>query len=143
MRKFITEFKDFALKGNMVDMAVGIIIGVAFNNVVSTLVKKVMMPPLSLLTEDVKLSEQKYILREASEGISEVAIGYGALLEVFIDFGVITLTIFVVVKLMNRFRRKADDPKDKEVETPKNIELLSNMERLMEEQNELLRNLKN
>jgi large conductance mechanosensitive channel len=140
MRKFIQEFKDFAVKGNMIDMAVAVVIGTAFNAVVSTLVKKVIMPPLSLLTEDVTLSNRKYILREASGKVEEVAIGWGELLEVMIDFMIIAFTIFVVIKGMNRFKSKAEDPKDSEVETPKNIELLSSIERLMEEQNELLKN---
>jgi large conductance mechanosensitive channel len=139
MKKFYHEFKDFALKGNMIDMAIGIIIGVAFNNVVSVLVKKVLMPPFSLLSNNVSLADQKYVLKEAIGEVPEVAIGYGALLEVLIDFVIITLTIFVVIKMMNRFRRKADDPKNEEVETPKNIELLSNIERLLEEQNKLLK----
>lgn len=95
MSGFIKEFKDFAVKGNMIDMAVGIIIGTAFNNVVNTLVKKVVMPPLSLLTDDVHLSERKYILREAVGEVSEIAIGYGELIEVLIDFMVIALTIFL------------------------------------------------
>ena len=142
MAGLFQEFKNFAIKGNMIDMAVGIIIGTAFNNVVSTLVKKVIMPPLSLLTDDVKLSDRKFILREASDSIQEVAIGYGELLEVLIDFVIIAFTIFVVIKFINRFKRKSDDPKNTDVETPKNIELLSNIERLMEEQNTLLKNKK-
>ena len=120
-------------------MAVGIIIGTAFNNVVNTLVKKVVMPPLSLLTDDVNIAERKYVLREAVGDISEVAIGYGELIEVLIDFLVIALTIFIVIKGINRFKKKAEDPKNKTVETPKNIELLSNIEGLMKEQNELLK----
>lgn len=142
MKSFIQEFKDFAVKGNMIDMAVGIIIGTAFNSVVNTLVKKVVMPPLSLLTDDVNLAERKYILREAAGEVSEVAIGYGELIEVLIDFLVIALTIFVVIKGINRFKKKAEDPKNKEVETPKNIELLSNIERLLEEQNAMLKQKK-
>lgn len=139
MKKFFQEFKDFAVKGNMIDMAVAIVIGTAFNAVVSTLVKKVIMPPLSLLTEDVTLSNKKYVLREAYEGVEEVAIGYGELIEVSIDFLIIALTIFVVIKGMNRFKSKAEDPKDKEVVTPKDIELLANIETLMKEQNDLLK----
>ncbi len=139
MRSFINEFKDFAIKGNMIDMAVGIIIGTAFNNVVNTLVKKVVMPPLSLLTDDVNLAEKKYVLRVEDGEISEVAIGYGELVEVLIDFAVIAFTIFAVIKFINRFKTKSEDPKNKEVVTPKNIELLSNIETLMAEQNALLR----
>lgn len=139
MKKFYEEFKSFAIKGNMIDMAIGIIIGTAFNEVINTLVKKVIMPPLSLMTDDVNLSNQKYILREAGENIEEVAIGYGEMLEVMVDFLIIAFTIFVVVKGINRFKSKSEDPKNQEVVTPKNIELLSNLEKLMREQNELLK----
>ena len=142
MKSFLREFKDFAIKGNMIDMAVGIIIGTAFNKVVSTIVKKVVMPPLSLMTDDVNLADKRYILREAMNGNAEVAIGYGELIEALIDFSVIALTIFVVIKFINRFKTKAEDPKNKEVNTPKNIELLANIERLMEEQNTLLKSKK-
>lgn len=142
MKSFIDEFKNFAIKGNMLDMAIGIIIGASFNAVINSLVKKVIMPPLSLLTSGVNLDNKKFILREASEGLEEVAIGYGDLLNVLIDFLIVAMTIFLVVKGMNRFRNKAEDPNDAEVETPKNIQLLSNLEKLMEEQNELLRKQK-
>ena len=140
MKKFIEEFKNFAIKGNMIDMAVAVVIGTAFNGVVNTLVKKVLMPPLSLLTEDVNLSNRKWILREASGKIEEVAIGYGELIEVLIDFTIVAFTIFMVIKFMNRFKTKSEDPKNMEVETPKNIELLSNIEKLIEEQNFILKN---
>jgi large conductance mechanosensitive channel len=140
LKKFIKEFKNFAIKGNMIDMAIGIIIGTAFNNVVNTLVKRVLMPPLSLLTNDVNLINRKYILRAATEGTEEISIGYGELLEVLIDFGIITLTIFLVIKFINRLRVKAEDPKNEAEVTPKNIELLARLEELMEEQNEILRN---
>jgi large conductance mechanosensitive channel len=139
MKKFIQEFKDFAIKGNMLDMAVGIVIGTAFNKVVSTLVKKVVMPPLSLMTEDVNFANKKWILRDENGPIEEVAIGYGELIEVLIDFTIIALTIFLVIKFMNRFRTKAEDPKDAQVTTPKNIELLANIEKLLQEQNSLIK----
>ncbi|MGB6151294.1 MAG: large conductance mechanosensitive channel protein MscL [Pricia sp.] len=141
-KSFLQEFKSFAVKGNMIEMAIGIIIGTAFNNVVNVLVKKVVMPPLSLLTDGVQLANRKIILREATETAEAVVIGYGEMLEAFIDFLIIALTIFVVVKFINRFKARAEDPKDKTVETPKNIELLSNLERLMEEQNAILRKSK-
>jgi len=141
----IKEFKEFAIKGNMVDMAVGIIIGTAFNSVVNTLVKEVVMPPLSLMTNGIDFADKKWILRdgvEESEGITaieEVAIGYGALIEAFLDFLIIGFTIFLVIKVMNRFRTKAENPDDKREVTPKDIELLSKMNHLMEEQNQLLK----
>ncbi|WP_373058203.1 large-conductance mechanosensitive channel protein MscL [Zunongwangia sp. H14] len=142
---FIKEFKEFAVKGNMIDMAVGIIIGTAFNKVVDALVKQVVMPPLSILTGGINYTDKKLVLKEAiiaADGTitaEEVAIGYGILIQSFIDFLIIGLTIFIVVKLMNSFRKKAEDPKNTTVVTPKNIELLSNLNDLMEEQNKLLR----
>lgn len=139
MKNFLTEFKNFAIKGNLIDMAVAVVIGTAFNKVVSALVKKVIMPPLSLMTEGSTLTSRKYILREASEGVDEVAIGYGELLEVCVDFLIIAFTIFVVIKFINRFKHKSDDPTNQTVETPKNIELLSKIEDLLKEQNELLK----
>ncbi|MBT8308314.1 MAG: large-conductance mechanosensitive channel protein MscL [Maribacter sp.] len=142
MKNFIQEFKDFAIKGNMIDMAIGIIIGTAFNKVVNVLVKKIVLPPLSLLTAGVQFSERKYVLREAADDIEEVAIGYGELVEVLLDFAIISFTIFLVIKFMNRFRTKAEDPANLEETTPKNIELLANLEQLMKEQNEILRNNK-
>ncbi len=138
MKNLFTEFKNFAVKGNMIDMAIGIIIGTAFNNVVNTLVKKIVMPPLSMLTDDVNLSNKKFILRDATEGVEEVAIGYGEFIEVLIDFAIITFTIFMALKFINRFKDKAEDPENKEVETPKDIQLLSNLEKLMAEQNKIL-----
>ncbi|MGI0107173.1 large conductance mechanosensitive channel protein MscL [Salinimicrobium sp. WS361] len=141
----LKEFKEFAVKGNMIDMAVGIIIGTAFNRVVDVLVKQIIMPPLSLITGRITYADRKYVLREAIPGtdgidaVEEIAVGYGLMIEVFIDFLVIGFTVFLVVKLMNRFRRKAEDPKDKTVATPKDIELLTNLNKLMQEQNDLLK----
>lgn len=141
----IKEFKEFAVKGNMIDMAVGIIIGTAFNKVVDVLVKQVVMPPLSMLTGRIKYGDRKLVLQEGipatdgAEAVDEVAIGYGLLIEVFIDFIIIGFVVFLVIKLMNRFRRKAEDPKDQTVATPKNIELLTNLNELMQEQNEILK----
>jgi large conductance mechanosensitive channel len=141
----LKEFKEFAVKGNMIDMAVGIIIGTAFNNVVQTLVKKVILPPLSFLTDGVNFEDKKYILREAIEGetgdrAKEIAISYGELFNVTLDFIVIGFTVFIVVKLMNRLRNNAEDPKNKKVVTPKDIELLNDLKELMQEQNTLLKN---
>lgn len=142
----LKEFKEFAIKGNMVDMAVGIIIGTAFNSVVNTLVKEVVMPPLSLMTDGIEFADRKWVLREGvaeAEGINaieEIAVGYGALIESFLDFLIIGFTIFVVIRFMNSFRKKAEDVEDKREVTPKDIELLSKLNKLMEEQNNLLKN---
>lgn len=143
--KLFKEFKEFAVKGNMMDMAIGIIIGASFNKVIDVLVKKVFLPPLSLLTNGVNMQNKRIILREAITDASgtnitdEVAIGYGALGEAFLDFMIIGFTVFIVVKFMNKLRNKAQDTKDKTVVTPKDIELLSHLTELMEEQNALLK----
>ena len=143
--KLFKEFKDFAVKGNMMDMAVGIIIGAAFNKVIDVLVKKVLLPPLSLLSGNTNMVDKRIVLKDpiiAADGSvtkAEVAIGYGALFEAAIDFLIIGFTIFVVVKFMNRLMKKAEDTKDVTVVTPKNIELLSKLTDLMEEQNVLLK----
>jgi large conductance mechanosensitive channel len=143
--KLLNEFKEFAVKGNMMDMAVGIIIGASFNKVIDVLVKKVIMPPLTLMTDGLDFQDQKYIMRDAvtdAEGTvstTEVAIEYGTLFETFLDFFIVGLTVFLVVKAMNRLRVKAQDTTDITVVTPKDIELLSNLKELMEEQNTLLK----
>jgi len=143
------EFKEFAVKGNMIDMAVGIIIGTAFNKVVDVLVKQIIMPPLSMLTDGVNYANRKIVLRDGigvegdADYLEEVSIGYGLLIETLIDFVVIGFVVFLVVKFMNRFRNKAQDPKNTEVVTPKDIELLSSLNDKMEEQNKLLRERQN
>ena len=147
--KLFREFKEFAVKGNMMDMAIGIIIGASFNKVIDVLVKKILLPPLSLLSGGINLQDKRLILRNEvldANGIllyDEVAIGYGALLEAFTDFIIIGFTIFIVVKFMNRLRNKAQDTKDTTIATPKDIELLSKLTELMEEQNSLLKGKQN
>ena len=142
--KLYREFKNFAVKGNMLDMAVGIIVGASFNKVINVLVKQVLLPPLSLLSGNMNLEDRRIVLKDPmidADGTvlkEEIAIGYGALIEAFVDFFVIGFTIFIMVKFMNKIIKKGEDTKDQTVETPKNIELLAKMTQLMEEQNQLL-----
>ena len=143
--KLLQEFKEFAVKGNMMDMAIGIIIGASFNSVIDVLVKKVLLPPLSLLSNGINLESKKMVLREAQKimlgelTIEEVSINYGLFIETLLDFLIVGFTVFIIVKFINRLNKKAEDPKDKSVSTPKNIQLLVNMNSLLEEQNELLK----
>ena len=143
--KIIKEFKEFAVKGNMMDMAIGIIIGASFNKVIDIMVKKVMLPPLSLLSGNMDLKDKRLVLKDALLGSddtvirNEIAIGYGALLEAILDFLIVGITIFIVVKVMNRLKNKAQDVKDTTVATPKDIALLSQLTDLMKEQNKLLK----
>ena len=143
--KLLQEFKDFAVKGNMIDMAIGIIIGASFNSVIDVLVKKILLPPLSLLSSGVNLESLKLVLRPnqiddlGNQVVEEVAINYGSFVETLLDFLIVGFTIFIVVKFINKLNRQAEDPKDKTVSTPKNIELLTKMNALLEEQNRLLK----
>jgi large conductance mechanosensitive channel len=143
--KLIKEFKEFAVNGNMMDMAVGIIIGAAFNKVVDVLAKQVILPPVSLLTDGVNFNDKKLVLRDAIVNgageitTGEVAIAYGKLSEVLLDFVIIGFTVFIIVKFMNKLRNKAQDTQDETVVTPKDIQLLSDLKDLMEEQNKLLK----
>lgn len=146
MKKLFQEFKNFAIKGNMIEIAIGVIIGAAFNKVVDVIVKQILMPPLSLLTGGLNFENKKLILKEAvaasaengNVAIEEVAIGYGKLIETSIDFFVVAFTIFLVVKVINQYKDKAQDPKDKTVKTPKDLELLDRIGDLLEKQNEML-----
>lgn len=141
--KLLEEFKEFAVKGNMIDIAIGVIIGAAFNNVVNTLVKEILMPPLSFMTNGTNWENKKVVLREAiaidgAKKLEEIAIGYGKLIEAGVDFMIIALTVFLVVKTMNIMQKKAEDPKNLKVVTPKNIELMNKTNELLEKQNDFL-----
>lgn len=141
--KFISEFKEFALKGNMIDIAIGVVLGTAFNKVVDVLVKDILLPPLLLLTDGMHWEAKRLVLREAVQvnGVTtmdEIALGYGRLLEVMADFFIISVTVFVIVKIMNRLRQKAENVADTSVATPKDIELLSEISAQLKLQNDLL-----
>lgn len=144
MKKLLKEFKEFAVKGNMIEIAVGVIIGAAFNKVIDILVKEIFLPPLSLLTDGVKWTNKKIILRSGVlEGESiiseEVAIGYGKLIEAGVDFLIIGFTVFLIIKFMSSWKKKAQDVNNKEIQTPKDIELLNKISILIEQQNDLLK----
>lgn len=119
---FLGEFKSFAMKGNVVDMAVGVIIGAAFGKIVSSLVADIVMPSLSLLTGDIDFTKLSYTAREASEGVSEVVINYGQFLQVTFDFIIVALAIFVVLKKL--FAAKQEPVSTKPVAVPEDIKLL-------------------
>ena len=123
--KVIKEFKEFAIKGNMIEMAVGIVIGASFNSVVDVLVKNVLLPPLSLLSEGVNFQEKKITLRNGTSDLSEVSIDYGLLINTLVDFFIVGFTIFIIVKFFNTLKRKSEDVSESSIETPTNIVLLT------------------
>ena len=112
MKKFLNEFKEFAMKGNVVDMAIGVIIGAAFGKIVTSLVNDIIMPGLGVLTGGLNFSDYKFVIKDAvtegSEVITpEVAITWGSFVQTVFDFIIIAFCIFIAIKAMNRFKRKA------------------------------------
>jgi len=106
---FASEFKAFAMRGNVVDMATGIVIGAAFGKIVSSLVEGIVMPPIGLLIGGIDFSAIKTVIKAAgADGKGEVAIQWGAFLNTVISFVIIAFAIFLVVKLMNRLIRKEE-----------------------------------
>ncbi len=137
--KFIKEFKDFAIKGNMFDMAIGIIIGAAFSKIITSLVHDIIMPAIGFLIGKVNFQNLKIVLQEETRDNSGniiqelVAINYGNFIQVIFDFSVIALTIFIVIKVFNTLRKKAEDEKETSVPTPRNIELLAEIRDILKE----------
>ncbi|HEY0178649.1 MAG TPA: large-conductance mechanosensitive channel protein MscL [Dokdonella sp.] len=104
---FASEFKAFVMRGNVVDLAVGVVIGAAFGKIVTALVDQIIMPPIGLLIGGVDFSAYKWVLKAAGpDGKGEVAIQFGAFLNTVVQFLIIALAIFVVVKLINRLFMK-------------------------------------
>ncbi len=106
----LKEFKEFAMRGNVVDMAVGIVIGGAFGKIVSSFVKDVLMPPIGLALGGVDFSSLAVTLKEAAEGVEAVTINYGVFINTVIDFIIIAFAIFMVVKGMNSMKKEEEAP---------------------------------
>ena len=107
--KMLQEFRAFAFKGNMIDMAVGIIIGAAFGRVVQSLVKDIIMPPIGMAVGGVDFSELSIVLKEAAGESAAVTIGYGAFIQTLVDFLIVALAIFVAIKTINSMQRKQEE----------------------------------
>jgi large conductance mechanosensitive channel len=119
----LSEFKAFAMRGNVIDLAVGVVIGAAFGKIVSSLVDQIIMPPIGLVIGGVDFSAYKWVLKAAGpDGKGEVAIQFGAFLNTVIQFVIIAIAIFLVVKLMNRLIRKEED---KPAAPPADVQLLT------------------
>lgn len=102
----LEEFKAFAVKGNVVDMAVGIIVGAAFGKIVSSLVEDVIMPPIGMLIGGVNFSDLAITLQEATAGAAAVTVKYGKFLQTVIDFTIIAFAIFMAVKAISAMKKK-------------------------------------
>ena len=122
MKKFMEEFKAFAMRGNVIDMAVGVVIGGAFGKITTSIVNDIIMPFISIITGGVDFSEWKLVLKEAvldstgAEVAKEVAVTYGNTIAIILDFIIIAFAIFCMVKAINTMRAKAEELKKKEEE---------------------------
>lgn len=139
--KIIKEFKEFAVKGNMMDMAIGIIIGTAFGRIITSLVEDVIMPPFGFVLGEFNFATLKIVLKDAEYNDAgkivkdAISLNYGNFIQVLLNFIIIALTIFFFIKLINAIRQKANDPENTTVPTPKDIGLLSEIRDLLKEQN--------
>ncbi len=126
----LQEFKEFAMRGNVVDMAVGIVIGAAFGKIVTSLVSDVIMPPIGWLTGGIDFSSMKWVIKAADDSnpahkLPEVAINYGSFVNTIIAFVIVAFAIFILVKLINRFYTKAA------AATPPDVVLLTEIRDLL------------
>ncbi|MEW6272742.1 MAG: large-conductance mechanosensitive channel protein MscL [Thermodesulfobacteriota bacterium] len=119
------EFREFAVKGNAIDLAVGVVIGAAFGKIVSSLVNDVVMPPIGLLVGGVDFSNLAITLREKTDAQPEVVLRYGAFVNTIIDFLIVAAAIFALVKLLNTLRRQKEEAPPAPPEPTREVVLLT------------------
>lgn len=131
--KLVDEFKAFAMKGNVVDMAVGIIIGAAFGKIVASVVNDVIMPPIGLLVGGVTFTDLKIVLKAAADGVPAVTLNYGNFLQVTFDFLIVAFAVFMMIKTMNAAKRKEESAPPAPVTPPptKEVTLLTEIRDLL------------
>ena len=137
MKKFIAEFKEFAMKGNVVDMAIGVVIGAAFGKITTSLVNDVIMPLISRITGGVDFSAWKWVLKAAQGDAAEVAVNFGNFIAVVLDFIIIAFAVFCMVKAINKLRsigKKPEEPVEEAAPAPTSEELLTEIRDLLKEQ---------
>ncbi|NND45745.1 MAG: large-conductance mechanosensitive channel protein MscL [Xanthomonadales bacterium] len=121
----MSEFKKFAMRGNVVDMAVGIIIGAAFGKIVSSFVSDVLMPPIGLAIGGVDFSALAFTLREAAGETAAVTINYGAFIQTVVDFVIIAFAIFMAIKGMNSMKKKEEEKPAEPAKPSAEVQLLT------------------
>jgi large conductance mechanosensitive channel len=131
----LKEFKEFAVKGNAVDMAVGIIIGAAFGKIISSMVADVIMPPIGLLVGGVDFTKLAVTLKEAEDKIPAVTLNYGNFIQTTVDFTIIAFAIFMVVKLLNKLKKEEVAAPAPEPGPSKEELLLTEIRDLLKEKN--------
>ena len=121
----LKEFKEFAIKGNVVDLAVGVVIGGAFGKIITSVVADVLMPPLGFLIGGVSFTHLKATLKEAMDGKPAVTLNYGAFLQALFDFTLVAIAVFVLVKAINRLKRSLVPPVPAPAPPSREVELLT------------------
>lgn len=131
----LKEFKEFALKGNVMDLAIGVIIGGAFGKIVTSLVNDVLMPLISMLTGGINFGDLKIVLKAGDEAqkIQEVAFKYGAFIQNIIDFLIIAFCIFMMVKALNKLTRKKEEIVEEAPKGPTQEEILTDIKNILAE----------
>ena len=144
MKKFFEEFKQFAMRGNVIDLAVGVVIGGAFGKITTSLVNDVIMPLISMITGGIDFSEWKWVLKEAvmnadgTEAAAAVSVNFGSLVAVTLDFIIIAFAIFCMIKVLNKLQRQKEEAPPAPPAPPEP----SAEEKLLTEIRDLLRNRK-
>lgn len=121
----MSEFKSFAMRGNVVDMAVGIVIGGAFGKIVSSFVADVLMPPIGMLMGGVDFKDLSVVIQEAAGDVAAVTINYGAFIQTVVDFIIIAFAIFMVIKAMNKMKKKEEEAPAAPPKPSAEVELLT------------------
>lgn len=129
----LQEFKDFAVKGNAVDMAVGIVIGAAFGKIISSLVADIIMPPIGLMLGGVNFSDLAIVLKEKVGETPAIVLGYGKFIQAIVDFTIVAFAMFIAIKLMNSLKRKEKAEVVAEVEPPVQEVLLAEIRDLLKQ----------
>ena len=145
MKKFFEEFKTFAMRGNVIDMAVGVVIGGAFGKITTSIVNDIIMPLISMITGGINFSEWKWVLKEAvldAEGAvasAEVAVNFGNTIAIILDFIIVAFAVFCLVKALNNLHKKKEEPApepapEPEPPAPTTEELLAEIRDLLKNQ---------
>ena len=127
------EFKQFAIKGNVMDLAVAVIIGAAFGKIITSIVNDVIMPMLGLIIGGIDFSGLKIVLTPAVGDTAEVAILYGTFIQTVVDFLLVALSVFFVVKLLSKFKKKEEEKPETPAAPPQDVVLLTEIRDLLKE----------
>lgn len=137
--KFLEEFKKFAMRGNVIDMAVGVVIGGAFGKIVTSLVNDIIMPLIGLISGGLDFTSWRWVIREAhtteaGKQVAEASLNFGNFIQTAVDFTIIAFSIFIVIKLINNFKQKEESKPAAPAPKPADVALLEEIRDLLKEE---------